>query len=136
MSIPRISSRAVVIRDNKLLAIYRFKGGKEYYVFPGGGIEEGETPEQAVIRELKEETSLEVEIIRQFELQRPEHEEYYFICEYISGIPKLSPESVEAMRQSKDNIYRLTWLDLRGLKDVLLYPIEVRDKVITEFLEK
>ncbi|HYV33731.1 MAG TPA: NUDIX hydrolase [Candidatus Limnocylindria bacterium] len=32
--------------------------------FPGGGIEHGETPEAAVIREVKEETGLDVEIVR------------------------------------------------------------------------
>ena len=56
----RRSSRAVIIEDNKLLYIFRRKiddlgNISEYYVIPGGGIEDNETKEETVVRELKEE---------------------------------------------------------------------------------
>ena len=56
----RESSRAVIIDNNRVLTMFRRKideaGNKnEYYAIPGGGIEENETMEKAVVRELQEE---------------------------------------------------------------------------------
>lgn len=47
---------AVVLDDEALLVIDREKDGRRYLVLPGGGIEPGETAEQACLRELHEET--------------------------------------------------------------------------------
>ena len=54
---------SIVTRGNKILMVRMYKGGKHFHAIPGGGIEEGETPEQAVIRELWEECSVHGEII-------------------------------------------------------------------------
>lgn len=53
----RRSARAILItKDNKLLLMKRTKPEGVYYVTIGGGIEDGETSEQALLRELKEES--------------------------------------------------------------------------------
>ena len=55
---------AIIIDDGKVFATQRgygdFKGGWE---FPGGKIDAGETPEEALIREIKEELDTEVEVL-------------------------------------------------------------------------
>ena len=60
---------AIIVRDEKILMekVHFFEC--DFYTLPGGGIEEGETPEQAVLRELKEETGLEGKIIRPLTVQ-------------------------------------------------------------------
>ncbi|MDO8487869.1 MAG: NUDIX domain-containing protein [bacterium] len=55
-----IRASAVIFKDDKLVLIHRHNHGREYWVLPGGGVETGETAEQAVVREVKEETNLDV----------------------------------------------------------------------------
>ena len=57
-SFVRNSARSIIIRDGKPAMIHSLKYG--YYKFPGGGIEPGETPAEAMIRETREEAGLVV----------------------------------------------------------------------------
>lgn len=65
----RNRSVAIIVRDEKILMekVHFFE--RDFCTLPGGGIEEGETPEQAVLRELKEETGLDGRIIRPLAVQ-------------------------------------------------------------------
>jgi len=58
----RVSSRAVIVHDESLLL--NCFGDGLYYNFPGGGIEEGETALEAVVREVLEESGLAVAVER------------------------------------------------------------------------
>ncbi|MBE6926569.1 MAG: NUDIX hydrolase, partial [Ruminococcaceae bacterium] len=54
------SVTAVVIKENKvLLARHTYGGGKGMLIVPGGYVNSGETPQQALIREYMEETRIE-----------------------------------------------------------------------------
>ena len=124
----RVSSRAIIIEDNKLLTMFRRKikndgSVKEYYVIPGGGLEEGETLEENVIRELKEEFNVDIEIIKF--LGTEEYEDTianYFLCKIVNGIPKLGGEELE--RMTPQNYYEIKYIDL---KDIDNYDINAKD---------
>lgn len=89
----RPSVRAIIFRDGKLALVHN--GKFDYYMFPGGGIEEGESQEETLIREVKEEAGLVVipESIKaygsalrlskssHFENTIFEQENYYYKCE-------------------------------------------------------
>ena len=53
-----------VIRNKRILMEKLYYNGREFYSIPGGGIEDGETPEQTAIRELKEECGLDGIIVK------------------------------------------------------------------------
>lgn len=124
----RVSSRAIIIEDNKLLTMFRRKikndgSVKEYYVIPGGGLEEGETLEENVIRELKEEFNVDIEIIKF--LGTEEYEDTianYFLCKIVNGIPKLGGEELE--RMTPQNYYEIKYIDLR---EIDCYDINAKD---------
>ena len=65
----RSRSVAIITRGEKILMekVHFFE--RDFHTLPGGGIEEGEPPEQAVLRELKEETGLDGKIIRPLTVQ-------------------------------------------------------------------
>ncbi|MDK1024330.1 MAG: NUDIX hydrolase [Gammaproteobacteria bacterium] len=50
-----------VIVDKQILMVRHVQDGRDFWTLPGGGIEQGETPEVAVAREIREETGLELE---------------------------------------------------------------------------
>jgi ADP-ribose pyrophosphatase YjhB (NUDIX family) len=55
------TASAVIVKEGKVLLVYHKK--MDVWLYPGGHIEENETPDQTVVREVMEETSLPVEII-------------------------------------------------------------------------
>ena len=80
----RICCRAVIIRENKILLSHEKAAG--WWLIPGGGLEDGETPEECVVREAEEETGLIVRPIEQFLTIHEYYEEYrytshYYLCE-------------------------------------------------------
>jgi ADP-ribose pyrophosphatase YjhB (NUDIX family) len=125
----RNSCRAIITKNDKLLLMKRIKKDKLYYVFPGGGIDDNdETLEQCVIREVKEEFSLETynPILRAF-LQCEDGCQFFFTLECDDTNVKIDDESVEKMRQDKDNIYEPVWVEFESVKD-LLVPKLIVDK--------
>lgn len=81
------SVAGVVIRDGKvLLARHTYGAGKGLLIIPGGYIQQGETPEHAVVRELLEETGVTVEPTGVIGVRFNMHDWYVaFRAEYISG---------------------------------------------------
>ena len=82
----------LLIENGKLLLIHRIKKKdgvvKEYYVVPGGGIEDGENIEAATKRELKEEIGIDVEIVGDkplYTLEQENGNQYFSVINKISG---------------------------------------------------
>jgi 8-oxo-dGTP diphosphatase len=124
---------AIILRNKSILLMYRNKGGKTYYVLPGGTVEAGEEPEEAVLREVLEETSLQVHLVRLlYHIQITDDaickDEYYYLCDYVSGIPQIQHDAIEQERmKSGTSYYELKWVKLEDIEKLLVYPLEIRD---------
>ncbi len=82
----REGCRAIIVQDGKILLTHELISG--WWLIPGGGLEEGETPEDCVVREVEEETGYLVRPLRRFLFLCEYYEEYrypgyFFICEVI-----------------------------------------------------
>jgi 8-oxo-dGTP pyrophosphatase MutT (NUDIX family) len=113
----RDRSQAMVIRDNKILLVKHRLFGREFYCLPGGGIDEGESPEEAAVRELKEEAGVDGSVLRKLTVQyKPDNkgEVHTFLLEIpedavaTKGIdPELAPE--------EQSIISVAWLSLEEI---------------------
>ena len=114
----RHSARSIVIRDGKIAMIHSLK--YDYYKFPGGGIENGENPVEAMIRETREEAGLIVipETVREYgcvhRVQRSDHDpterfvqdNFYYLCGAADGLAAQDLDDYEA-----EESYRLEFVD-------------------------
>ena len=90
-TVSRPSARGIIIKDGKLAMIHSIK--YDYYKFPGGGIEKNEQKESALIREVLEETGLDVipQTIKEYgmvhRIQKGDYEDvfiqdnFYYLCD-------------------------------------------------------
>ncbi|HET9173911.1 MAG TPA: NUDIX domain-containing protein [Candidatus Saccharimonadales bacterium] len=118
----RRAARAIIIKDNKLLVTRRDKFGMQYYILVGGGVDFGESLEQALFRELDEETGVTVRNPRLVFIEEAGEiygTQHIYLCEYVDGEPMLRSDSLEAQISAMGkNLYEPMWLPLADLATV------------------
>ena len=106
---------AVIRKDDKIFATQRGYGEfKDGWEFPGGKIEEGETPEQALAREIKEELNTEIQVGKLIDTIEYDYPKFHlsmdcFWCEIMQGGLELK-EHEAARWLSKEELYSVDWL--------------------------
>lgn len=115
----------------------KVSGILDYHVFPGGGLEKGETLEEGVAREIKEEFGIEVKVKeKKYELINCEmnREEYFFLCEYLSG--KLGtgdgPEFNNDPKYADRGNYIPEIIKREDIEKINLLPPEIKDKFVKD----
>lgn len=110
---------AIIIKDNKIFATQRGYGEfKDGWEFPGGKVEQGEAPENAIVREIKEELDTVIEVIEYFDTVEYDYPNFHlsmkcYICTVVSG--KLELLEHEAAK----------WLDKCSLDSVAWLPADL-----------
>lgn len=106
---------AIIVHDNKIFTTQRgygeWKGGWE---FPGGKVEQGETREQALRREIKEELNTAIEVCELFDTVEYDYPKFHlsmdcFICKIVSGNLELR-EHQAAKWLAEDALDCVGWL--------------------------
>jgi len=131
-------ARAIIIDHGKILLINRIKGDDFYWVIPGGGVEFGESHEQAVKRECLEELGVKIEVQKLF-LQRPSdkqetkgQQEFFYLCNIIDGKIGTGQGPEFQAGTQYGGAYRIKWVDLKDLPEINLKPEEVKCKIIQQ----
>ena len=96
----RVACRGVVERGGKILLSY--VPSADYYVLPGGGLEDGETAEECVVRELAEETGVVARAVSEFAVvneyyESVRYETHYFVCEAIGQTERSLTDEEDAV---------------------------------------
>lgn len=118
-----IRPATIVIKEDKLLLVKSDYNGNIFYLLPGGGMEFGETVEEAAIRETLEETGEEIKIIKPV-----------YINEYIDNkdkskrvinlffLSEIVKEDKSKLTNDGGKIKSIEWVDLDNLKNINLKP--------------
>ena len=111
-----------------ILLIHRLKNKRNYWVIPGGGAENQETPIETAIREVNEELKIKLlpeKLKRLFEIDN----EVFFLTQIKqTKVPQISGE--EKKRSSTKNIYDPAWIALKDLTTINLMPPEIARKLL------
>jgi 8-oxo-dGTP diphosphatase len=132
----RIRAGIVLIEDDKVALIERYRAGLHYFVFPGGGVDEGESPEQAAIREAREELGIEVAIKQKVAevLLGQKSRQVYFLVEQTGG--KFGTGIGEEYTDSdpgnpEEGIYTPIWMPIDELAaHENIYPADLAKLVV------
>ena len=106
---------AIIVDDGKIFATQRAHGEfKDGWEFPGGKIEQGETPQQAVMCEIKEELDTEIEVGALFDTVEYDYPDFHltmycFLCKIISGDLVLK-EHEAAKWLTRETVGSVEWL--------------------------
>lgn len=125
----RNAAKALIIKDNKMLAIKISDGKEEWYIMPGGGQDAEELLPETVCREVAEELGLQVEVKElAFVIEGRHGEKFHrvdlvFLCEYKGTIEN-------AILQGDTNQVGYDWLDISTLNTAPLYPSKLRRQIM------
>ena len=118
----RVVAAIIEREDGFIFATQRGYGTyKDWWEFPGGKIDPGETPEQALVREIKEELDTDIRVGEYLITVEHDYPEFHltmdcFMCEILSGTLTLI-EHEAARWLPVDNMWQVKWLEAD--KDVI-----------------
>ncbi|MCL4516303.1 MAG: NUDIX domain-containing protein [Firmicutes bacterium] len=126
----RVSAKAVIIKDGKLLTTLNVDSGGIFYLLPGGGQEPGEPLHVALKRECREEIGVEVEVGELFYVRDYIGRNHEF-RDFDGGIHQLElmfsctiPAGQEPSKGINPDAHQVAveWLDIAELDGKRLYP--------------
>lgn len=131
----RNSAKAIIFKDNMMLATKIKDGDDVFYIMPGGGQDAGETLEECVKREVLEEFAIEVKpkslefVIEGVTGERFHRIDMVFLCEYIREVPGTEIKG-------DHNQIGFDWLPVENLENTPLFPSKLRDQIKRLYFNK
>lgn len=132
----------IIFIDGKIALMHRKDVLKrpempEYYTIPGGGLEKGETEEEGVIREIKEEFGIKVKVVKklyEMESKKFGQKEIFFLCKYESGKfgTGTGPEFSGNQKYIDSGKYIPELIKKEDIEKINLLPPEIKEKIIAD----
>lgn len=119
---PRVRVAGILIQDGKILLIEHLKKDKKYWLVPGGGVEWGESAAEALAREFKEETNLDIEVEKFLFLSEtiaPDKEKHVINLYFKIGKCENSEDMVLG---DEKNLSDLRFVTKEEIENIKLYP--------------
>ena len=110
---------ALIVDDVGRVLLVRHSYGGQFYALPGGAVEPGELPQEAAVREIREELCVDARVTRLLSINSFVHngrfQAYVFIAEIIGGTP---------MHPGTEEIAEIGWFDLDQLPQPVYVTVE------------
>lgn len=118
----RISARAIIIEGDKIGLMYRKKVNHAFYCLPGGKQESGEKLEETVVREIKEEFGIDIEVVKKvYEFVSESAHQHFYLCKWVDGIFGTG-EGEEFTLSSEKGYYEPRLVNIEHLKELHILP--------------
>lgn len=110
---------AIIVKDGEIFATQRGYGDyKDWWEFPGGKIEPGETPEEALVREIREELHAEIEVGRLIDTVEYDYPKFHMVMRCY--LCRLISEEIELVEHEAAR-----WLDIDSVWSVKWLPSDI-----------
>ena len=130
----RTAARAIIIRDNKLLAIKMRDRSGEFYILPGGGQNHGETLKECLIRECYEELGVQISVsqllyVREYIGKNHQFRNSHGSFHQVESVFRCQLMQPDALFNSIDKDKKqvgIEWLPLNNLQQYTLLPSTIK----------
>lgn len=118
-----------------MLVMHRNKQGSQYYTLVGGRINENETTEDALVREVKEETGLDITKARLVFFEQhpaPYNNQYIFLCEVAphNGVAIQSTSEEHFMNKLSVNTHTPIWVETGSFDKLPFRTIQLQAEIV------
>lgn len=120
---------AIIVQEGKLALIKRIRDKDVYYVFPGGGIEGGETSEEATVREVYEELGVHIQIKQLAKKVSYNGIQYFYEASIIGGIFGNGKGEEYLENDRGRGKYIPMWISIKELLHINIKPFEIGEYV-------
>ncbi len=128
----RVSCRAIIFDNERMVSMYRENGDRVYYTFPGGGMEKNETEEECVVREVKEEFGIDIKPVKKVYVYEDEKSiQNFYLCDWLKG--ELGSGVGEEFQDDRNKgVYVPSLIYVNKIQDLPLMPPIVAKQLVED----